>query len=158
MPDMIFYGTNSTTCVVKPHCLPSVYANPKFTCVPVSQDNELPVDHLLLLHSPHRLQALLRNEGMSAALAFGDPVVRRYSIYESPTPMPNHIYQLKSPRSLNVRRRRRRVSIWPAALKCGRILHLWYTLLTELQAVRRVALRNDWQVCWLSNGSGSIPK
>ena len=43
MPDMIFYGTNFTTCVVKPQCLPSAYANPTFTCVPVSQGNELPV-------------------------------------------------------------------------------------------------------------------
>jgi len=109
MPDMIFYRTNFTTCVVKPQCLPSVYANPTFTCVPVSQGNELPVDHLLLLHSPHRLQTLLRCEGMSAALAFGDPVVRRYLISESPTPMPSHTYQLKSPRSLNARKRRRRV-------------------------------------------------
>ena len=111
MPDMIFYGTNSTTCVVKPQCLPSAYANPTFTCVPVSQGNELPVDHLLLLHFPHKLQPLLRSEGMSAALAFGDLVVKRYSIYESLTPMPSHIYQLKSPRSSNVRKRRRRVSI-----------------------------------------------
>ena len=37
MPDMIFYGTNFTTCVVKPQCLPSVYANPTFTCVPVTR-------------------------------------------------------------------------------------------------------------------------
>jgi hypothetical protein len=82
IPDMMNYGMLSTTCVVKLHRPLGAHANPKYICVQTKEDSELPVDHHLRLQFPHRLLILLRSAVMSAALAFGQMVVKQFLIYE----------------------------------------------------------------------------
>jgi hypothetical protein len=53
-------------------------------------------------------------------------------------------------------RRRRRTSISRTVWKCGKILHLWFTLWMALRVARLGMRRRGWPPTWLASGIGSI--